>query len=210
VVSLGDAEVKRSLATKALLRKVRKTIQPENVKEINEEQTAWAMFWAGCSYVLNASIVALIYRYFIWQKHEEDIETLLVDQKEKEGFEHGLFSCEQCSLQLALSSVFCLCIRWPATVSDTRLKLIAFWPAFFIFVCLEGFTGLLCGLLWMIQVGVCIWARQKIRAHYGLPTAGATYVEDCLAWACCCWFAGAQEAKQVWFVKSDNSARETA
>merc|ERR1719499_2228673 len=135
------------------------------------------IFWAGCSYVLMCTIIAVLYKTCC-ERSPADIKDQLQVQTEKEGFEYPLFSLAECSPQLLVCSVFCLCIRWPATMSNERLALIAFWPAFFIMTCLDGYMGVFGGLLWFIQVGICVYFRQKIREHYGLPAGtGISYAE---------------------------------
>jgi len=177
---------------------------PEDTWVIDEEEveeTWFEIFMFGIFYIMSATIFALLYKMFT--DGQAPVLSLNPEkQSQTEGFEHGLFSCEKCGLELFICSVFCLCIRWPKTVSNDKLgngtSLITFWGAFFIFVVLDGFMGSMFGLLWVVQLALCAYFRQKIRARYGLPngTTG-TWVQDVLSWACCCFCAIAQEAKQV-------------
>lgn len=200
-MTVGAYEMRKSAATKALVQRLRHGPAADYVAgrpAQGAEPTVAEIFWGGVFYVFSASVCAVVYRMLIHKEQSELEFGLLEDQKKSDGFEYGLFSFEKCDMQLAFCSFCCLCIRWPVTVSNDKHKMITFWPAFFIFTVLEGFTGILFGLLWIIWMGTMIYFRQKIRALYSLPhgTAG-TYIKDCLSWAFCCCFAAAQEAKQM-------------
>jgi len=168
----------------------------------NDRQNALiAVISSSLGYVFLATIGAVIYVNLLQPKLTP--ETDMIVQKESEGFEYGLVSFENCDPRLCLCSVFCLCIRWPETVSNERIGLIGFWPAFFLFTFLQGFTGIFFGLLWLIWLYVMVSHRQRIRQHYGLPWGGAgSVVQDCFLWAFCCCLAGAQEARQVEHVQT--------
>merc|ERR1719356_603423 len=142
-------------------------------------------------YVISAAILAYAYRMFLINSDCREEPSFLNSQRDKTGFEFGLFSAEKCKMELIICSVFCLCIRWPSTVSNDKLGLISFWPAFFIFACLEGFSGVFWGLLFLVQMVICVFFRQKIRSKYRLPHGSLrTYAEDCLTWTFCCCCAG--------------------
>merc|ERR1719469_1735485 len=89
-----------------------------------EAPTVAEIFWAGCLYAINCTIVAVLYRQCLHRTPPEVEEKLdghpsqIEEQKATDGFDFPLVGCEKCSLQLALCSMFCMCIRWPATVSN--------------------------------------------------------------------------------------------
>lgn len=187
--------MKKSTARRGLLQRAKRVIPQEF---LSEEPTAREMFAGGIVYVLGGAIVAYGYRSFVVNTDCHEEPSFLLTQREKNGFEFGLFSPQKCKPELAICSVFFLCIRWPSTVSNDKLGIISFWPAFFIFACLEGFSGVFFGLLFLVQMVLCVYFRQKIRSRYKLPHGNfATYAEDCLSWTFCCCCAGAQEAKQL-------------
>jgi len=179
------------------------------------EETMLDMFQFGCFHVVTCTIIAVLYRLFI-QNSMLSLKRQIEPQQQFDNFEHNLCSTEKCSLELCVCSVCCLCLRWPTTVSNEQLggsqgPLIGFWVAFFIYVVLDGFTGIFFGLLWCVHIGMCVYFRQQIRARYGLPSGTrGSYCEDCVTWACCCWFAVAQEAKQVESVYPPTDAKMRA
>lgn len=189
------SSVKKSTARRGLLQRVKRGFVQDFLLE---EPTTGEMFAGGLMYVLSGAIVAYAYRMFLRNADCHEEPSYLSPQMNKNGFEFGLLSRKKCNVELAICSVFCLCIRWPSTVSNDKLGLISFWPAFFIFACLEGFSGVFFGLLFLVQMVICVFFRQKIRSKYKLPHGTFhTYTEDCLSWTFCCCCAGAQEAKQL-------------
>lgn len=200
---LGAMDARKSMAAVAVVQKFRSSAWlVQKLRYVDTEEPGVAeIFGFGVFYLLSSAFYAFIYRKFI-AKTPDDLEKLLEDQRQKDSFEYDLFSFSKCDAELVLCSSCCLCIRWPLTVEKTGLM--SFWPAFLIFTCLEGFSGILFGTLLILRVGMEIYFRQQLRQRYGLPQGDAgTCVMDCLAWTFCCCFAGAQEAKQVEFVRPE-------
>jgi len=196
---LGAMDARKSLAAVAVVQKFRSSAWMMQMPD--EEPSIAEIFSFGVFYLVSSALYAFIYRKFI-QKDTTDFEAMLEDQHQKEGFEYDLFSFSKCDTELVLCSFCCMCIRWPLTVEKTGMM--SFWPAFLIFTCLEGFSGILFGTLLILRVGMEIYFRQQLRQRYGLPQGDAgTCMMDCLAWSFCCCFAGAQEAKQVDFVRPE-------
>jgi len=196
---LGAFDARKSLAAIAVVQKFRSSAWMTYIE--TEEPTVAEIFYFGVFYLISSAIYAAVYRKFI-QKDTSALEALIEDQRRKEEFEYDLFSFSKCNAELVLCSCCCMCIRWPLTVEKTGMM--SFWPAFLIFTCLEGFSGILFGTLLILRIGMEIYFRQQLRLRYGLPQGDAgTCIMDCLAWTFCCCFAGAQEAKQVEYVRPE-------
>lgn len=190
--SLGAIEVRRSVAMNNLFSR------PHGHSNLKEEESTEEIFEGGLAYVVLVVIVAFIYKQCM---HPEPVpEESMEEQVDKRSFEYGLFNTDKCTPQLFLCSLVCTGIVWADTLSSPKITLLAFWPALLIFTVLEGFMGIIYGLLWLVLVVCCIYYRQQIRGSYGLDRGGATCFQDCLAWTFCCCCAAAQEARQVEFV----------
>jgi len=157
------------------------------------------LFIDGATWVIFSALCALIYHYTRAPPPVAGDDDGRLDTQHKEEFEYRLFDTRGCDLDIVLCSCCCMGIRWAATVSDSRLgPLLAFWPAFFLFTCLQGFSPLLLGFGFPIWMAVMVIYRQKIRSSYGMEHGTcSSYLEDCCIWFCCGCCAAAQEAKQV-------------
>jgi len=161
------------------------------------------LFIQGLGLVVVATLCALVYRYHGGGATDEAIKS---DAAHPHEFEYRLFDTRNCSAELMMCSCCCMCIRWASTLNE--LAIVSFWPAFFTYACLSGFNGLFLGFGSFILLFVLILARQKIRDRYGMENGTIpTYCEDCWIWMCCACCAGAQEARQVQFVKHKWAAR---
>lgn len=160
---------------------------------------------AGTGFLVFYAIIA-----FLWRKLESRQPTEPVVQEEQtefHGFQYGLFDTKNCSMGLVCASCCCLSIMWPTTASSHKLKLIDFWPAFFVMNILLAYNGIAGGALGLAAVIVAVWFRQNIRSHYGLDhKTSMTVLEDCLTWCCCCFCAAAQEWRQLEYVQAKRHA----
>lgn len=161
------------------------------------------LFLQGLCVLVVGTLCALVYRY---RGGGATDEANKLDAVHAHEFEYRLFDTRNCSAELVLCSSCCMCIRWASTLNE--LAIVSFWPAFFTYACLSGFNGLTLGFGSFLLLFVLILARQKIRDRYGMENGTfPTYCEDCWIWLCCACCAGAQEARQVEFVKHKWEAR---
>jgi len=159
------------------------------------------LLFAGTSSLILITLVALAWRNLGTHVplSTEDME----EQTDRHGFQFGLFDTANCSLNVVFAACCCPCIMWPTTVSNPKLNLIGFWPAFFLMAVLICYQGIAGGLLVLALLGALVYFRQAIRAHYSLDRGSCMSVlVDCLSWCFCPCCAAAQEWKQVEYVKA--------
>lgn len=156
---------------------------------------------SGTVYVLFILALGFLYKKIKEAPNPE----LMEQQQESHGFQFGIFDTTKCSLGLVFWSCCCCPLRWADTVSSEKLKLIGFWPALVTVALLIGFGTMpfIGRILSIVLLGIVMYSRQSIRAHYKLDKGTfMTLLEDCLCYACCGPCVVAQEARQVEYVEA--------
>lgn len=166
---------------------------------ISSAGSMWFRWQGTIVYIIFACCVAFLYTTPCLKPDKID-DALIEDQQSVHGFNFWLFDSTKCSMYLVFCACCCPFVRWPATVSNEKLRLIGFWPAVILFAFLS--SRMFGGVLFVGLLVAQIYFRQQIRMKYNVENGTCmTCFEDCLAWTFCYPCAIAQEARQVEFVR---------
>jgi len=148
--------------------------------------------------ILLVVICAFIYNKYRHEMYSAQTVSSIVT---RDHFKYKLFSCHE-DPQICLPTFLCCCVfvplRWADTMDKvTPKRLLRFWPALVVYLCVSYLAPLVPLLGSIAFVVFVTFFRVELRKQYKLQVNPKTILTDFFTWCCCGPCAIVQEARHV-------------